>query len=220
MPPKVTRKGSHLNLMSLPHFHLLLCVAAILAFHAGYVNVSTLFFLHFFSLFFGFPKKGLAMKSAYAMTVSHVTGLITRVGFLTAEGDSVGVFNNFELAFAFFAGAVISGLFIGKKKFSLKYRYGPLLMLEGLVLILVGAIMEGSNPNITTQQAVGNKYRYAISLTASAMGIQNALFTIYSGAIIRTTHYTGITTDLGKFFVRFFFFFLSEMVGEKTLIWI
>ncbi|WP_156312572.1 DUF1275 family protein [Marinagarivorans algicola] len=34
-------------------------------------------------------------------------------------------------------------------------------------------------------------------MASSACGLQNALITIYSGAVIRTTHTTGIFTDLG-----------------------
>lgn len=33
--------------------------------------------------------------------------------------------------------------------------------------------------------------------TSAACGLQNALATTYSGAIIRTTHVTGVFTDLG-----------------------
>ncbi|MCC6414496.1 MAG: DUF1275 domain-containing protein, partial [Opitutaceae bacterium] len=34
-------------------------------------------------------------------------------------------------------------------------------------------------------------------LAAMACGLQNALTTTYSGAVVRTTHVTGIVTDLG-----------------------
>ena len=38
---------------------------------------------------------------------------------------------------------------------------------------------------------------YGHFLASAACGLQNALATTYSGAIIRTTHVTGIFTDLG-----------------------
>lgn len=38
---------------------------------------------------------------------------------------------------------------------------------------------------------------YAHTHTAMALGIQNAMTTKLSGAVIRTTHLTGLTTDLG-----------------------
>ena len=38
---------------------------------------------------------------------------------------------------------------------------------------------------------------YGLLLASAACGLQNALATTYSGAIVRTTHVTGIFTDLG-----------------------
>jgi uncharacterized membrane protein YoaK (UPF0700 family) len=41
---------------------------------------------------------------------------------------------------------------------------------------------------------------WGASLAAMAAGLQNALATSYSGAVVRTTHMTGIVTDLGVHF--------------------
>jgi uncharacterized membrane protein YoaK (UPF0700 family) len=41
-----------------------------------------------------------------------------------------------------------------------------------------------------------------LALLCSASGIQNALITSVSGGVVRTTHLTGITTDLGLGLVR------------------
>ena len=41
---------------------------------------------------------------------------------------------------------------------------------------------------------------WGTSLAAMAAGLQNALASSYSGAVVRTTHMTGIVTDLGVHF--------------------
>lgn len=40
--------------------------------------------------------------------------------------------------------------------------------------------------------------RYIYMLVSCGCGIQNAMCTTFSGAVVRTTHMTGITTDIGK----------------------
>jgi len=39
--------------------------------------------------------------------------------------------------------------------------------------------------------------RYALLWASVAMGIQNAMISYYKGTIIRTTHLSGVLTDLG-----------------------
>jgi uncharacterized membrane protein YoaK (UPF0700 family) len=57
-------------------------------------------------------------------------------------------------------------------------------MIESLLLVTAfGFLQQGSN--------------FGDHLAAMACGLQNALATTYSGAVIRTTHITGIITDLG-----------------------
>ena len=43
-----------------------------------------------------------------------------------------------------------------------------------------------------------------LSLLALSCGAQNAIITHYSGTIVRTTHLTGITTDLGIGLAKYF----------------
>jgi uncharacterized membrane protein YoaK (UPF0700 family) len=50
---------------------------------------------------------------------------------------------------------------------------------------------------------------YGHFFASAACGLQNALATTYSGAVIRTTHVTGIFTDLG--------IMLGEVIRGKTL---
>ena len=50
---------------------------------------------------------------------------------------------------------------------------------------------------IAAQLLLNEGLFYAHFLASAACGLQNALATRYSGAVVRTTHLTGIFTDLG-----------------------
>lgn len=47
--------------------------------------------------------------------------------------------------------------------------------------------------------------QFGVGLLAFASGLQNAMCTVFSGLIVRTTHFTGMTTDLGVLTARFIY---------------
>jgi uncharacterized membrane protein YoaK (UPF0700 family) len=88
------------------------------------------------------------------------------------------------------------------------YSLGAIFIL--LVLVVVGGV-HGSFGQF------GEVYEYnlnflLLALLSTAMGIQNAVITSASSSAIRTTHLTGITTDLGIGIVRLF----SDQVPESV----
>jgi uncharacterized membrane protein YoaK (UPF0700 family) len=84
----------------------------------------------------------------------------------------------------FLVGAIVSGMIIGGRHLKPGRRYGVVLMIEGAVLLTATALLLLNHP-------VG------VTLTALACGLQNAMASSYYGLVIRTTHVTGIVTDLG-----------------------
>ncbi len=117
-------------------------------------------------------------------SVSHLSGTATQLG-AHLVGHSAG--SSWHLAgilFAFFLGAALSGYLLHGSTLKLGRHYDTALLAES-VLIFAAYI------TLSRGDYVGH---YAAS---AACGIQNALATTYSGAIIRTTHLTGIFTDLG-----------------------
>jgi uncharacterized membrane protein YoaK (UPF0700 family) len=63
-----------------------------------------------------------------------------------------------------------------------------------LTLFWIGLALHGT----TLGHGVGEKLLWALAGLASiAMGLQNATITRISGAVVRTTHLTGVVTDLG-----------------------
>lgn len=117
--------------------------------------------------------------------VTHVTGTVTKSAIALASGDFTAYFLSTGLIMAFGAGAVISGVIIGNEHLRLGRRYGLALMLESGLLLLsyylfIRNIREGE------------------LFASAACGLQNAMVATYSGNAIRTTHMTGVVSDLGS----------------------
>ncbi|WFC40738.1 YoaK family protein [Pseudoxanthomonas sp. SE1] len=116
--------------------------------------------------------------------VSHLTGTTSLLGAALAQGDLRAVTHLWGMLIAFCLGAMLSGLIIQDQTLKLGRRYGVVLTLEAL--LLVAAI-----PLFKQEQIWG------ALLAAVACGLQNAMVTTYSGAAVRTTHLSGMFTDLG-----------------------
>jgi len=115
--------------------------------------------------------------------VSHLSGTATLLGaeLLNHQGFTLHLAG---VILSFLLGAVISGFLISSPSLKLGRHYGSLLFIEGVFLIIaIYFLNQGS--------FLGH---YFASL---ACGLQNALATRYSDAVVRTTHVTGIFTDLG-----------------------
>ncbi|WP_310053308.1 YoaK family protein [Agrilutibacter niabensis] len=116
--------------------------------------------------------------------VTHLTGTTTLLGAAVAAGDVRAALQLLGVAVAFMAGAALSGLIIQDSTLRLGRRYGAVLAIESFLLVL-------AVPMFQRNQISG------ALLAAMACGLQNAMATTYSGAVIRTTHLSGMFTDLG-----------------------
>ena len=116
--------------------------------------------------------------------VSHLTGTTSLLGAAMARGDARAIAHLWGMLIAFCLGAAISGLIIQDQTLKLGRRYGVAMALEALLLL-------AAIPLFKQQQIWG------ALLAAMACGLQNAMVTTYSGAAVRTTHLSGMFTDLG-----------------------
>lgn len=116
--------------------------------------------------------------------VTHLTGTTSLLGAALADGNVSAASHLAGVALAFMTGAAVSGMIVQDSTLRLGRRYGVVLALESLLLFL-------SVPLFEEQQIVG------AFLAAAACGLQNAMATTFSGAVIRTTHLSGMFTDLG-----------------------
>ncbi|WP_340681032.1 YoaK family protein [Paraglaciecola sp.] len=116
--------------------------------------------------------------------ISHLSGTATLIGSAFANADSASLSNYILILVSFLVGAALSGLLLSGRSVKSGRQYDSLLVIEGILLVLAMLLLnQGSF--------------YGHYLASCACGIQNALATTYSGAIVRTTHVTGIFTDLG-----------------------
>ena len=125
---------------------------------------------------------GLAGLSHQA--ISHLSGTATQAGAALSRGDVNSTLHLVLILAAFLLGAGLSGLMLSGRSVKSGRHYDWLLLIEGVLLIFAMLLMQ--------QGSFIGHY-----LASCACGIQNALATTYSGAVVRTTHVTGVFTDLG-----------------------
>ncbi len=116
--------------------------------------------------------------------VSHMTGSTSQLGMAIAQGDWRAVGHLWGLLVAFSLGAMLSGLLIQDSALQLGRRYGVALAIESALLLVAIPLFE--------QQQI-----WGALAAAMACGLQNAMATTFSGAVVRTTHLSGMFTDLG-----------------------
>lgn len=92
--------------------------------------------------------------------------------------------------FMFLSGAFCSSFYIGKVGREKPFSYTIPILFIILILLFV-AVFGHSYHHIL------NETEYFAGSLLFAMGMQNALVTIVSGSVVRTTHLTGMFTDLG-----------------------
>jgi uncharacterized membrane protein YoaK (UPF0700 family) len=116
--------------------------------------------------------------------VTHLTGTTSMLGAAIAEFDLPGALHLVAVIASFVAGTFMSGVLVQDSTLQLGRRYGIALLIESL--LLCAAI-----PFLRHQSAVG------VYIASFACGLQNAMVSTYSGSVVRTTHLSGMFTDLG-----------------------
>lgn len=119
--------------------------------------------------------------------ITHVTGTSSLLSIALLEKNWQDITQVFAVIASFFMGSVLAGTLIGDAHLRMGRRYGVALAIEsGLLLISTYGFSKG--------------LIYGEYFASMAAGLQNAMASTYSGAIVRTTHMTGILTDLGALF--------------------
>lgn len=136
--------------------------------------------------------------------VSHVTGFATLTGVAVEQRHWAEAVGTLAIPLFFLLGAMLSAYFT-EKDFVAKVhgeRYSPVMWIVTLLLGLVAFCGDrgyfgsyGGPPNIHHDFIL-------LACLCGACGLQNAAITSASGATIRTTHMTGLTTDLGLGLIR------------------
>ncbi|MBL9076325.1 MAG: DUF1275 family protein [Planctomycetes bacterium] len=125
---------------------------------------------------------------------SHMTGAVSHVGVELVDGRYPHAVYLLGLIGVFLLGAFSSGVLT---------EFGRLRRFESIYVLpmMVEAVTLGVFALLVDWQAIGQigdgAQVWLTYLPAYAMGLQNATITRISGGVIRTTHVTGVITDLG-----------------------
>ncbi|MHA3048857.1 YoaK family protein [Acinetobacter sp. ANC 4641] len=138
----------------------------------------------FFLAFNAGMVNALGLLSIWHQTVSHMTGNVSMLAIAIVHGQIMHALYIICVILSFVLGSLYSGYLLGSSHFQLGRRYGIPLSLSGLCIFLCWLF-------------IPYYPRYALLWACVAMGMQNAMVSHYKGAIIRTTHLTGLLTDLG-----------------------
>lgn len=157
----------------------------LMAFQAGILNIGGFMACHRF--------------------VSHVTGFATYFGYEISRGHETGAWAMLAVPLFFLFGAMLSGQLVDLRlKMHKKPKYfitfGVIFLLT--LIVFIGGFLGNFG---TFGEPLDSLHGYALlMLLCLICGIQNGTITTVSKSVIRTTHLTGITTDLGIGLVRIF----------------
>jgi len=118
--------------------------------------------------------------------VTHLTGTTSMLAAAIAALDGRAIGHFAAIIGSFLAGTAISGFIVQDSTLQLGRRYGVALLLESLLLGLAVPLLD-------------RHWEFGIYAASCACGLQNAMVSTYSGAVVRTTHLSGMFTDLGIF---------------------
>lgn len=123
---------------------------------------------------------------------SHMTGIVSSIGDALVLHQNALALYLLLLLFAFVVGAATTSVIVNYARAKQFHsEYASALMLEAVLLLLFG--LSASGWVVEMQLSI----HVTLMLLCFIMGLQNALITKISHSRIRTTHVTGITTDIG-----------------------
>jgi uncharacterized membrane protein YoaK (UPF0700 family) len=145
-------------------------LAALLCLTAGFVNVA------------GFL--------AFSVLTTNVTGHVAVFAQKIAQGDFAAAQVVGLWMFMFLLGAFLSSLIVNNIFQNRQYSYVVPILTEIAILTVVASYGFHFNQTVRETELFAGSLLFA-------MGMQNALVSMVSGSVVRTTHLTGMFTDLG-----------------------
>lgn len=183
-------------------FIFVLTAGILLTFNAGYVNGSCL--------------SGLLNPTGLQQSVAGFTGVYTSSALALAEGDVSHFGFQFSMILSMIAGSAITSLINPRaSQYRIEPGYGPAFLIGGIFLLTASLL--------AAFELRGN---HLFFFAAAANGIQNGISSIYSANLIRSTHLTGTSTDIGLFIGQAIrgnfknFWRLTVLVSLATAFWL
>ena len=163
-------------------------IASLLSFVAGIVNVTGLF--------------------AVQQLTTNVTGHFAFFADEMAQQHFSTAWVYLFYIIAFFSGAFCSSFIVeAMLRKNARLTYIMPVSIEIAILLFIGCL------NLQMVAQYGNAIACSLLF---AMGLQNALVTSLSNAVVRTTHLTGLFTDLGIEVSQLFFYRRPEQKEKLT----
>ena len=148
---------------------------------------------------------------AVGQYTSHMSGIVSSLVDNLALGEINVVVAELSSLLSFLVGAATSAILInwGRRR-HLHSLYAMPLMLEAALLLCFGLL--GSNLETHRMLFVPA----TVCLLCYVMGLQNAMITKVSKAEIRTTHVTGLVTDIGIELGKLFYWNVGATTGSAV----
>lgn len=147
---------------------------------------------------------------AVGQYTSHMSGILSTMADNLALGALGTVLLGLAAFLPFVAGAACSAILINwGRRHRLGSLYAMPLMLEAVLLVAFGLLGWLASPSPGFAAA-------AVPLLCFVMGLQNATVTKISGARMRTTHVTGIVTDIGIELGKLFYWNRDRSLPETV----
>lgn len=123
---------------------------------------------------------------------SHMTGIVSQMADAVVLGERTVFIAGVSALVAFIAGAATTAVMVNfARRRGLRSAFVLPLLLEASLLLVFGVLGARLNQFHSAFVSV------TVLLLCFTMGLQNAMITKLSQSEIRTTHMTGIVTDLG-----------------------
>jgi uncharacterized membrane protein YoaK (UPF0700 family) len=144
---------------------------------------------------------------------SHMTGIVSSMGDGLALGNMDFALAGLGALVCFIIGAAVSEMLImWARNRQLQSEYALSLVFEAVLLLFFGVLGEFFH------DFMGLFVSITIMLLCFIMGLQNAIITRISNAVIRTTHVTGTVTDIGIELGRMFYWNRSADKEDEAYI--
>tara|TARA_R110000868_G_scaffold177914_1_gene417080 strand:- start:593 stop:1354 length:762 start_codon:yes stop_codon:yes gene_type:complete len=152
---------------------------------------------------------------------SHMTGIVSAMADNIALGAHELVWGGLGAVLSFLLGAACSTVMVNySRRRQLHSEYALPLLLEAVLLLCFGFL------GAALAQITGLFVPLTVILLCFIMGLQNALITKLSNAEIRTTHITGIITDIGIELGKLFYWNrthnpeIARVMADRQRLWV
>lgn len=142
---------------------------------------------------------------------SHITGRMSALADDLALGRFSLVIDGLVAVLSFLLGAMCCAIMVNfARRRAMASEYALPLLLESVLILgfgLLGARLAAFDTLLLP---------FTVVLLCFIMGLQNAVVTKLSGAVIRTTHMTGVVTDLGIELGKLFYWNADRTAAHKV----